>query len=113
VNYLVDNNRKKCSDPLLLPYNLCRTLNFPTRIQNNSRSTIDNIFIDNTKVENYTIRPLSNGLSDHEAQPIKLRYIDTEPQNQQHQLIRKIENHLMADFTTKRSYETWDTIQQL
>jgi hypothetical protein len=99
-----------CSDSLLLPYNLSSTVNFPTRIQNKSISTIANIFIDNTKVENYTMRPLSNGLSDHEAQLIEMRYIDMEPQNQQHQLIRKIENHSMADFVMKLSNEAWDTL---
>jgi hypothetical protein len=31
---------------------------------------IDNIHIDNSKLENYSVKPLINGLSDHEAQLI-------------------------------------------
>jgi hypothetical protein len=36
--------------------------------------------------------------------------MDLDPQNQQQQLIRKIDNHSMADFFMKLSYETWDTV---
>jgi hypothetical protein len=49
-------------------------------------------------------------LSDHEAQLLEISYIDLEPQNQQHQLIRKIDNDCMADFVMKLRYETWDAI---
>jgi hypothetical protein len=73
-------------------------VNFPTRIQNNSISAVDNIFIRSSKLEIYILTPLSNGLSDHEAQLLEVLYIDLEPQNQQQQLIRKINNHSMTDF---------------
>jgi hypothetical protein len=110
VNYLVDNNRKKCLGSLLPSYNLSSTVNFLTRIQNNSISAIDNIFVDNTKLETYTLTPLSNGLSDYEAQFLEICCIDLEPQNQQHQLIKKIDSHSMADFVMKLSYETWGPV---
>jgi hypothetical protein len=33
-----------------------------------------------------------------------------EPQNQQHQVTRKIDNHTMADFVMKLRYETRDAV---
>jgi hypothetical protein len=46
---------------------LKKRLNFPTRVQGNSATGIDNIFIDITTVDTYSIRPILNGLSDHDA----------------------------------------------
>ena len=52
------------------------TVNFPPRIHNNSITAIDNIFIDKeVKYENYSIHPLVNGLSDHDAQIIIINNI--------------------------------------
>jgi hypothetical protein len=72
VNYLTDNSKKRQMDMLLASYNLSSTVNFPTRLQNNSATAIDNIFIDVYLQENYAIFPLCNGLSDHDAQLIVL-----------------------------------------
>jgi hypothetical protein len=55
-------------DAMLIFINLSGTVYFPTRIHNQSRSAIDNIFIDVSKFENYTIYPRFIGLSDHDAQ---------------------------------------------
>jgi hypothetical protein len=44
------------------------TVNFPTRVQNESSMTIDCMFTDNYKFTKYTIFPIYNGLSDHDAQ---------------------------------------------
>jgi hypothetical protein len=95
-----------CLNTLLLPYNLSSIVNFLTRIQNNFIPATDNIFIDNSKLEMYILTPLSNGLSNHEAQFLEILYIDLEPQNQWQQLIRKTHPHLMADFVMKLSCET-------
>jgi exonuclease III len=65
MNYLETSNKKKQSDNLLSTYNLTSTVNFPTRIENNCVTLIDNIFID--KEINYTIKPCINGLSDHDT----------------------------------------------
>jgi len=48
-------------DNFLLSYSLYSTVNFPTRIHNNSITAIDNIFIDKVKYENYSIHPLVKG----------------------------------------------------
>jgi hypothetical protein len=58
----------------------------------------------------YILTFLSNGLSDHKAQLLEILYIDLEPQNQQQQLVGKIDNNSMADSVMKLSYETWDTV---
>jgi hypothetical protein len=71
---------------------------------------IDNIFIDNSKLENYTVEPLINGLSDHEAQLIEINDIDLQCGSQQYQTVRKIDKYTVTDFVTKLSYETWDTV---
>ena len=77
VTYLNDNRKQNLDPLLLLSYNLSRTVNFPTRVQNNYSSVIDNIYIDNSKLENYSVKPHINGLSDHEARN-KLPQIWTE-----------------------------------
>jgi hypothetical protein len=43
-----------------------------TRISNNSRTSIDNIFLDTTKFINFTISPITNVLSDHDAQILEI-----------------------------------------
>ena len=68
-------------DMLLASYNLSSTVNFPTRLQNNSATAIDNIFIDVSLQENYAIFPLCNGLSDHDAQLIVLTDVKVNTRN--------------------------------
>jgi hypothetical protein len=46
INYLTDTHRKNQLNSLLISYTLFGTVNFPTRLQNNFTSAIDNIFID-------------------------------------------------------------------
>jgi len=74
VNYLNDNRKQNLDSLLLLSYKLSRTVNFLTRVQNNCSSAIDNIHIDKSKLENYSVKPLINGLSEHEAQLIDKWY---------------------------------------
>ena len=110
IDYLTDSDRKSRLDALLTTYNLTSIVNFPTRIQNNSATAIDNIFIDTSKMGNYTISPIINGLSDHDAQFITLySYIMRTP-SKNYRLIRNINYHTINDFLTKLSCETWDTV---
>jgi hypothetical protein len=88
TNYLTDSDRKKELDAMLIFSNLSGTVYFPTRIRNQSRSAIDNIFTDVSKFENYTIYPLFIGLSDHVAQLI-IHDIHLQKQNCQIQTTRK------------------------
>jgi hypothetical protein len=68
IDYLTDNDKKRQLDAVLLTYNLSAIVHFPTRSQGYSSTAIDNIFIDTNKFINYTVFPLHNGLSDHDAQ---------------------------------------------
>jgi hypothetical protein len=68
VDYLIDNDHKKQLSLLLNTYNLSHTVHFPTRIQNNLGTAIDNIFVDNSRLNSFTVSCIVNGLSDHGAQ---------------------------------------------
>jgi hypothetical protein len=95
---------------LLLTYNLASTVNFPTRIQNNSRSMINNLFIDISEMENYTICPLINSLLDHNAPLEMTSNRDLWLHNYQIQTIRKINKDTIAGFVINLSYETWESV---
>jgi hypothetical protein len=75
MNYLNENDKKSKLDNLLPTYNLYSTIKFPIRIDNNSITTIDSIFIDKVKYKNYSIHTLVNGLSGHDAQIIIIKNI--------------------------------------
>jgi hypothetical protein len=44
------------------------TVHFPTRVQNESNIAVDYLLIVNYKFTKYTVFPIYNGLSDHDAQ---------------------------------------------
>ena len=110
VNYLKNSSRRSQLDALLMSYNLISTVNFPTRTQNNSSSIIDNIFIDSTRFEHYSIFPLTNGLSDHDAQMLIISIPQSQPPEHLTRYIRKVNKHTITDFQFNLSYETWDSI---
>jgi hypothetical protein len=51
-------------------------VNFPTWIQGNSATAIDNISIDIMRKDDNSTSPIINGLSDHDAQSIILNKIN-------------------------------------
>jgi hypothetical protein len=71
---------------LLGAYNVIHMVDFPTRFQNGHSSEIDNIFVDKSIMQLYKIFPLSNALSDHEAQCITLNkfFLETKLKNGKH-----------------------------
>jgi hypothetical protein len=85
-------------------------VNFPSRIHHNSSTAIDNFFIDITMVGNYSINPVINGLSDHDAQVVTFHSLSLGPQIKKFMSIRKITELTINDFLLKLSYETWDTV---
>jgi len=85
---------------------LTSTVNFPTRIQKNSATAIDNIFINVSKFDDYIISPLINGLSDHDAQLIMINDINLKTLNNTPRYIRNIDKHGIADFKIKLSLES-------
>jgi hypothetical protein len=68
---LRDNERQKLLDAVLLSYNLMAAVHFPCRVENQSNMAIDNIFLDN-----YKFSPVYNGLSDHDARLLTIKYIN-------------------------------------
>ena len=110
INFLNDNDKKRELYNLLLSFDLYSTVNFPTRIHNNSSSAIDNIFIDKIKYEDYSIHPVVNGLSDHDAQLITINNITVNKHNKKPQYIRKFNEPSLSQFAVNLSYENWDNV---
>jgi hypothetical protein len=80
-------------------YGLTSIVHFPTRIQNGSVSVLDNI--DVTKNENYIICLRVNGLSDHDAEIIKLNTFNIQEQYNETQIIGNFNECTMTDFKVK------------
>jgi hypothetical protein len=89
---------KKQLDAVLLFYDLTATVHFSTRVQSRFNTAIDNIFIDNYKSTKYTVSPIYNGLSDHDAQLLTIKYINIETVNLCSYSIRNINNYSMEEF---------------
>jgi hypothetical protein len=65
INYLEKCDRRQQLNVLLSSCNLMEADNFPTGIVNDSRTVFGNIYTHKTR--SYTINPVMNGLSDHDA----------------------------------------------
>jgi len=109
INCLIDSTYKQLLDSLLASYGLCSTVQFPSRIQNNSYSAIDNIFIYTFKFSSLSLYPIINGLSDHDAQSITHNILEQNC-NTYFYFNRKIDKFSIVDFNTKLSYESWEDI---
>jgi hypothetical protein len=109
INHLNDTPSKQLLESLLASYNLFSTANFPTRICNNFSTLIDNIYI-STKICNFSIIPLINGLSDHDGQIITLSHITNITPNKVSFLSRKINKDSILKFLNLLSYENWEEI---
>jgi exonuclease III len=63
VNYHINSTYKQSLDSLIASYGLSSIVTFPTRIQKNSHTIIDNVFINTIKFNTFSIYPSINGLS--------------------------------------------------
>jgi hypothetical protein len=106
IDYLADSDRKHRLEALLRTYNLTSVVNFPTRTQNHSATAINNIFIDTSKMGDYSICPIINGLSDHDAQSISIHSFNLRPPPKK----CRINEYTLNDFLIKLSYENWNTV---
>jgi hypothetical protein len=79
---------------LLTTYNLLHTVHFATRKQHKSSTAIDNIFVDNRRLESSYTSPLINGLSDHDAQFLKFASTNEIPKKQR----RPINSNILTIF---------------
>jgi len=91
---------------LLLLYNLIGIVDFP-RHNHTSSSAIDNIFIDISHFHDYSLTPLSNDLSDHDAQILISKTL-CQSQYDRTTTVRKVDQHTISDFIDKLSKESWD-----
>jgi len=76
INYLIESKEKQELNNILNSYSLVSVINLPTRVKNNSRSAVDNIFIDTTQFGMYTTGSVVNGLLDHDTQMLELHVIN-------------------------------------
>jgi hypothetical protein len=92
--------------------NKIQNTNTNTRITNNSRSTIDNIFLDTTKFANFATFPLLNGLSDHDAQMLEIYLHNLNCKRLKYKAItiRKIDSNSINEFKDKLSEELWHNL---
>jgi hypothetical protein len=78
-----------------------------------SSSAIDNICIDNTRVNSYDVISISYGLSDHDAHCIVLKNISNLQKHiVQGSIMRIINKDSTAQFQNKLYNETWETVYQ-
>jgi len=84
-------------------------INFPTRIQNTSATAIGNIFIDVSQFECYTITPVINGVSDHDAQLLTISTGYSYVPTHRSKPVRKVNMYAVSEFIDKLCCESWDS----
>jgi hypothetical protein len=111
VDYPGDDKWKKQLNSLLTTYNLFYTLHLATRTQNDSSTTIDNIFVDITRLSLSSTCPTINGLSDHNAQFLTVN--NTAPATNivpLRQRTREINNERIMQFQLQLANESWESV---
>jgi hypothetical protein len=111
IDYLNESNQKTQINSLLTTYTLTHTVNFATRIQNNSSTAIDNIFVDNIRLNSSSTSPIINDLSDHDAQLLTINNVvaavNLMPLKQR---TRKINSVTVVQFQLLLKNETWESV---
>jgi hypothetical protein len=74
-------------------------VNFPTRFQKNQGTSIKNIMVDNSRSRFCTVLPLSNVLSDHDAQCLIHNTLITKMKVVTHSHIQNKINHKTYNYT--------------
>ena len=95
---------------MLASYSLHNTVQFPVRIQGNSHTLIDNIFINTFKHDEFSLYPVLNGLSDHDAQIIIISTIPIHDSRNLFHYSRKIDKYSVNNFKLQFNYELWEEI---
>jgi len=105
INYLNDNKKQKLNS-ILTSYSLYSIIDFPTSTNNLTSTAIDNVFINKFKYENYEIYPLINGLSDHDAQILRLPDKSIPNYGNELYTYRQINEYSLNEFQNNLSHET-------
>jgi len=94
-------------------HNLLHMVTFGTRIQNNSSTAIDNIFVDNSTTNLSSISPLIKGLWEHDGEILTIKNIylyatiNKFPLNKR---TRLIDDETIMTFHTLLKRETWESV---
>ena len=112
INYNINSTIKKSLETMLSSFGLSDIITFPTRIQNESHTKIDNIFINTKKLNNYLVYPSVNGLSDHDAQCLIIHNLLNYKPKENFHYSRKITELYKAEFNIKLSHETWNNVSE-
>jgi len=109
INHLEENSRQYHLKSLFASFNLSDIVKFPIRISNNSITLRDNFYI-NTRRLHFSIYPIINGLSDHNAQVLNLSFIIKEVHSQPFSFLRKTNRYSICNFKDLLSYENWEDV---
>jgi hypothetical protein len=114
VNFLEECGRKMQLALLLQSYNTFHTVQFPTRITETTSFAIDNIFIDNARINTFEVMSISNGLSDHDAQCLVIKNSFNLEKQIAHGITAILVNKdSIAEFLYKLSNEKWESVYKL
>ena len=80
------------------------------RVRNKSIISIDNIFINPSRLKEYSVIAISNGLSDHDAQLLTIRHKIHHDPDSNISTIRKFNNHIIPEFIYQLSNESWNNV---
>ena len=111
INCVGDSSRKSQLLDLFNSYNMMQTVFFPTRVQGNSSSTIDNIFVHSSLLEGHSVSRIVNGLSDHDAQLLILKSICSQTNvKHKYQLLRKVNPVAIETFLSLIKEQEWQDV---
>jgi len=94
-------------------YNLTQIVDFPTRITNTSETLIDTVFIDTSIYDKTQIKPVINGISDHDAQFLYLYKSNITYQQKKYPLkikTRLINELTLSHFNSLLQEENWEQV---
>jgi hypothetical protein len=110
VNFLGNCSMKRRLEVLFGTFNFSAIITFPTRIDGNSSTLIDNIFMNVMQHEGYETYSISNGLSDHEGQLLILKLTSSVIKVNCTYYARILNKDSIYDFQTSLSYESWEPV---
>jgi exonuclease III len=111
INLLKNSNATLKLLNLMNTFNLNQIVDFPTRTATNSESLLDVLFIDTAIHDGARVRPVTNGLSDHDTQILLL----TRAELLHKQKAPRIQSRMINDRTTNSflsllEEELWDQV---
>ena len=109
VNFMLDSTDKHQLISLLKIYNLDYIVTFPTRINETTQTSIDNIFLDKSKYTSYVIEPYFNGLSDHDALMLTMN-VTLQKMDKITKSVRIYDDCFVDEFILNLSYENWENV---